>query len=163
MATFTAGRSKAGFPVAAIGPAMNAKVATGTIEVAVNPVAADIYEFCKVPAGAVVYMGWFYGDDLDTGVETLDMDIGWAANGAEAADPDGFGNLGVLTGDLVLEIKPEVSIFVPLGGTLRTLGPRLFTRETQLQAVANVTAATGGTGTLTLVVQYFMDPNYVVT
>lgn len=162
MTTFTATRSKAGFPIAGSGPAMDLKIATGTIEIAINPVAADIYEFCKVPANAVVVMGWLYGDDLDTGAETLNMDVGWAANGTEAADPDGLGNLGVLTGDLSLDIKPEVSVWYPLGGVLRTLGPQKFSAETQLQAVANVTAATGGTGTLTLVVLYFIDPNYVV-
>jgi len=162
MTTFTSTRSLAGFPIAGAGPAMDLKIATGTIEIAINPVAADIYELCKLPPFAVVCMGWLYGDDLDTGVETLDMDIGWAANGVEAADPDGFGNFGVLTGDLVLELKPEVSIFVPFGGVLRATGPQRFSAETQVQAVANVTAATGGTGTLTAVVLYFLDPNYTV-
>ncbi len=164
MTTFTATRSLEGFPIGGQGPAQTLKIATGTIEIAINPVAADIYLFCKLPTGSVIVGGHLMGDDLDTNAtETLNMDVGWAANGNEAADPDGLGNFGVLTGDVVAEIKPEVSIYIPLGGVLRTTGPQLFTAETQLQAVANVTAATGGTGTLTLVVYYFIDENYVVT
>lgn len=163
MATFKATRGKDGAPVAGVGEAMDVKVATGTIEITANPVAADIYQMCKVPANAVVFMGWIYGDDLDTGVETLDMDIGWAANGTEALDADGFGNLGLWSGDASVDVKPEVSIMYQFGGVLRTTGPQKFSKETIIQATCNVTAATGGTGTLTVVVLYFIDPNYVVT
>lgn len=161
--TFTATRGKTAFPAAASGPAMNLKVATGTIEVAANPTAGDIYEFCRLPAGAVVVMGWLYGDDLDTGIESLDLDIGWKATADEVTDTDGFGNLGLLSGDAVTDIKPEVSLWYPFGGVLRTAGPKLFTKEAVLQAYCNTTAATAGTGTLTLVALYFMDPSYVVT
>ena len=161
--TFTGTRAKSGFPAAANGPAMNLKVATGTYEITANPTAADIYEICKVPAGAVVVAGWLYGDDLDTGTESLDLDVGWKANADEVTDTDGFGNLGLLSGDAVTDIKPEVSIWYPLGGVLRTAGPKRFTQDTVLQVYCNTTAATGGTGTLTLVVLYFMDPAYVVT
>ena len=161
--TFVATRGKSTFPAAAGGAAMNLKVATGTIEIAANPTAGDIYEMCRLPAGAVVVGGHLMGDDLDTGTETLDMDIGWKATADEVTDTDGFGNLGVLTGDAVTDIKPEVSIWYPLGGVLRTAGPKRFSAEAVIQLYCNVTAATGGTGTLTLVVFYFMDPSYVVT
>lgn len=162
--TLTATRAKDSFPVAGHGDAMNLKVATGTYEIAANVEDGDIFEMCKVPANAVVVMGWLYGDDLDTNAtETLDMDIGWASNGTDAADPDGFGNLGVWAGDAVAEIKPEVSIFYPLGGVLRTAGPKKFAEETTIQIEANAAAATGGTGTVTVVVLYFIDPNYSAT
>lgn len=161
--TFVATRAKSGFPSAAIGDAMNLKVATGTIEIAANPTAGDIYEMCKVPKGAVVVGGWLLGDDLDTGTESLDMDIGWKANADEVTDTDGFGNLGVITGDVITDLKPVAGIVVPFQGVLLTAGPKLFTQETTLQVYCNVTAATGGTGTMTMVVHYFMDPNYVVT
>lgn len=128
--------------------------AYGTYELAANPTAADIIEFCRIPGGAVVLGGWLYGDDIDTGTAEFDMDIGWAANGAEAADSDGFGNFGVVSGDVVASIKPEVGISMPLGGTLITLGPQTFTKETVIQGVVNVDAATGGTGQLTLTVYY---------
>ena len=129
--------------------------AYGTIEIAANPTAADIYQFCKVPAGATVTGGWIVGDDLDTNAtETLDMDIGYAANVDEAGDPDAFGNLGVIAGDALAEYKVVAGILLPLQGILLTDGPKTFTAETTIEMVCNVTAATGGTGTLTVMVDY---------
>lgn len=161
--TLTATRAKTGFPVAAIGGAMSLKVATGTYEIGAAVEAGDIFKMCKVPAGAVVVMGWVYGDDIDTGTEVLDMDIGWAATASDTADPDGLGNLGVWSGDAVTDIKPEVSIWYPFGGVLRTAGPKLFASETTLQIQANVASNAGHVGTVTVVALYFMDPSYTVT
>jgi hypothetical protein len=161
MATNTARRAAANFPVAGLGYGGSLKVATGTYTLAANPSVADVIQFCRLPAGAVVVMGWYYGGDVDSNAtETLDIDIGWAANGAEAADPDGLGNFGVFTGDAVAEIKPEVSLWAPLGGVLRTVGPQLFTRETVIQGVVNAVAATFASKPLTVVVLYFIDPNF---
>lgn len=158
--TLTATRAQTGFPVSGVGPASQLLVATGTFEIAANVEDGDIFEMCKVPANAVVVMGWIYGDDLDTGTEALDMDVGWAANGTDAADPDGFGNLGVWSGDAVTDIKPEVSIFYPFGGVLRSDGPKKFSAETTIQVEANAAANSGGTGTMSVVVLYFIDPNF---
>ena len=75
----------------------------------------DIFELGKIPANCLVYGGWIAVDDIDTGTE-IDIDVGWAAaggsdtytdtqtgvtytNAAATADPDGFVNTGVLTGD----------------------------------------------------------------
>lgn len=160
MATFTAERGKSAFPVGGPGDAMNIKVATGTYEIAANPADNDIYQMCTVPENAVVFMGWVYGDDLDTGTETLDIDVGWASNGVDAADPDGFGNLGVWTGDAVTGIKPEAGIYYPFAGVLYTGGPKKFGAKTTIQLEANAAAAAGGTGTITISVLYFIDPNY---
>jgi|DEB0MinimDraft_3_1074331.scaffolds.fasta_scaffold00186_6 hypothetical protein len=161
--TLTATRAASTFPVAGDGMAGNVKVAIGTYELAANVEDGDIFEMCKVPANAVVFNGRVYADDLDTNAtETLDMDVGWAANGTDAADPDGFGNLGVWTGDAVAGVKPEVGINMPLGGVLMTAGAKKFSAETTIQVEANAAAATGGTGTLTVWVQYFIDPNYAV-
>jgi len=160
--TLTATRAATGFPVAGEGLAAGLQVATGTYEIAANVEDGDIFEMCKIPNNAVVVMGWMYGDDLDTGIETIDLDVGWAANGTDAADPDGLGNFGVITGDAVTGIKPEASIWMPLGGVLRTGGPKKFSAETTIQVKANAAAATGGTGTLTVVVLYFIDPNFSV-
>ena len=156
MATFTATRAASTAPVTAItGGVLN--VAWGTIEVSANPVAADVYEMCRIPAGAVVVGGYIYSDDLDTNAtETLDLDIGWLANGVEAADPDGFGNLGVLGTDTVAGIKPESGYQYPFGGTLITDGPRTFTNETVVAVTCVATAATFATGTLSLVVHYYV-------
>jgi len=160
--TLTATRGSTTFPIAQPILAGVACVALGTYEIAANVEDGDIFVMCRIPAGAVVYGGTLIAEDLDTGIETLDMDVGWAANGSEAADPDGLGNFGVITGDVVAGIKPEESIYLPLGGTLRSLGPRLFTETTTIQVEVNAAAATGGTGTMTLIVNYIMDPNFAL-
>jgi hypothetical protein len=160
MATLTAARAAAGFPVGGFAGAGVLNVAYGSYTLAANPTAADIIKFCKVPAGATVIGGWLRGEDIDTGTETLDIDIGWAANGGTGvgatADPDGFGNFGVVTGDVVTELKPEVSVFLPLNGTLKS-GPVSFDAETTIQGVVNVAANAGGTGVLWLTVLYVFN------
>lgn len=110
---------------------------------------------CKVPAGAIVVDGFVRADDMDTGAEALDMDVGWAANGSDAADPDGFGNLGVWTGDAVTDIKPEGSIYYPFNGVLKD-GPKTFARETTIQVEANAAATTFAAGTLYVGVFYIV-------
>jgi hypothetical protein len=129
--------------------------AYGTIEVSANPVAADVYQMCRIPAGAVVVGGRIYSDDLDTNAtETLDLDVGWAANGTDAADSDGFGNLGVLGTDTVAGIKPESGYNYAFGGVLVTDGPKTFAAETVVTVTCVATAATFAAGTLSVVVYY---------
>jgi hypothetical protein len=161
--TLIATRAKAGFPVAGGGLAGALYVATGTYEIAAAVEAGDIFEMCKVPAGAVVVDGLVYGDDIDTGTEALDFDIGWKATALEATDTDGFGNLGTITGDATTDVKPEASIWYPFGGVLRTAGPKKFTAEATIQIYVNTASNAGHVGTITVVVYYFMDPNFAVT
>jgi len=155
MATLTATRAAATSPVYAPVGGGTLAVAWGKITLTANPAAGDILEFFRLPRGAVVVGGYLRGDDLDAGTEELDIDIGWAANGNEAADADGFGNLGVLTGDAITDWKPEASIFMPLNGVLKD-GPVSFTAETIVQGVVNVDAATGGTGDIWLCIFYYV-------
>lgn len=155
MATLTAARAASTFPV--FRPLHGGGVmcaAWGVLELAVNPTAADIAKMCKVPGGARVIGGWLYGDDLDTGTEALDIDIGWAATADEVADPDGFGNFGVMDGDVIAQLKPVAGLIYPLQGVLLADGPKLFTAEATIQLVFNAPANAGGTGTLSLVVHY---------
>jgi hypothetical protein len=155
--TLTTTRAASTFPIQGDGWAGNLKVAYGTYTIAANVEAGDIFEMCKVPAGSTVVGGYAYADDLDTNAtETMDMDIGWAANGSDAVDLDGFGNLGVWTGDASVT-KPEVGNFFPFGGILRSAGPKTFARDTTIQVYANAAAATGGTGQLTVVVHYITN------
>lgn len=154
MATLTATRAASTFPVFKGSGAGNLCVAFGTYEIAANPTAADIIQLCRVPKGATVVGGWWGGDDLDTGTEAMDIDIGWAANGTDAADPDGFGNFGVITGDVITDLKPVASVWYPLQGVLLADGPKTFAAETIVQAVVNVAANAGGTGTINVVVYY---------
>lgn len=163
MATYTADQAATTAAVPGHGMGGNCKVSCGTVDLGTAIAANDVVNLCKVPAGAVVFMGWMFGADLDTGTETLDIDAGWLINDDEAADPDGFGNFGVITGDAVTGIKPEVSIWLPLGGVIRSAGPKLFTAETTLSLDVNANPAAGGTGILGLAALYFVDENWAVT
>jgi hypothetical protein len=154
--TLTAARAAAAFPVFKPQGAGEVGFAYGVYEIAANVEDGDIFEMCRVPAGAVVVDGFVRADNLDTNAtETLDMDVGWAANGVEAANPTGFGNLGVWTHDGVAEIKPETQIWYPFNGVLKD-GPKAFTNETTIQVEANAAAATGGVGTLYVGVYYIV-------
>jgi len=150
MATYTATRAADGFQSAG----GEFRVAWGTYDLAANPTAADIFELCRIPAGSTVVGGYFAAEDLDTGTEELDIDLGWAANGSEAADPDGLGNFGTLTGDAVTGYKPGVGTILPLQGALLSDGPLTFTKDTTIQAVVNTDAATFAAGRITAVVYY---------
>lgn len=153
--TLSATRAAGAFPDFTPAGAGALACAHGTYEIAANVEDGDIFEMCKIPPNATVVAGWVYADDLDTNAtETLDMDVGWAANGVDAADPDGFGNLGVWVGDAVANHKPEVWNRFPLGGVLKD-GPKTFGAAiTTIQVEANAAAATGGTGTLSVIVLY---------
>lgn len=154
MAILTASRATATFPIAGMGGAGNLKVAWGTYELAANPAATDLIRFCRVPKGATVVGGWLMGDDIDTGTEALDIDIGWEANGVDAADTDGFGNMGVLNGATVTNVIPVAGILRFLQGVLLADGPKTFSAETIISGLVNAPANAGGVGTLTLVVLY---------
>lgn len=135
--------------------------AYGTYDIAANVEDGDIFEMCKVPAGAVIIGGHFYGADLDTNAtETLDLDVGWAANGGsgtyDAADPDGLGNFGVLTGDAFAtgNVSNVAGLNYPLAGLLVTGVLPTFTKETTIQVEANAAAATFAAGSISVVVYY---------
>jgi hypothetical protein len=153
MATFTAARAADAFPVYVPMGAGNLGVAYGSYTFAAEQAAAETLAICKVPKGAVVLGGWLRAGDMDTGSETLDIDVGYAANGAVAADPDAFGNFGVLNGAAVTNVVPEGGIMVPLMGTLKD-GPVTFTAETTILVTFVDDAATFQAGTVTVVVFY---------
>ncbi len=153
MATVSSTHAASGFPVPGTGIL---RVAHGSYTHGSNLAAATIIEYVRIPQGAVVVGGWWGGDDLDTnGTEEIDIDIGWAANGVDAADPDGFGNLGTITGDVSVHLG-VASMWFPLQGTMLSGGPQTFGAETVLQAVINTDAATGGTGATHMVVYFYV-------
>ena len=157
MATFTSVQAAAGRAYAPLSASPAVCSAYGEISVTANPVAADIYDMVRLPAGATVIGGYFYADDIDTNAtETLDLDLGWAGNGNEALDADGFGNMGVLDGDAITGLKPEVGTFRPLGGVLFTTGPQTFTRETMIQVTCVATAATFAAGKMWVKIDYVL-------
>lgn len=157
MATFTAARAASTFPLSkpAVGGVMC--IAQGSLNVAANPVANDLYEMCRLPAGAVVVGGMFYSADLDTNAtETLDLDVGWSANGVEAANLTGFGNFGPMGTDTVAGVKSEVGYQYLLGGVLITTGPQAFSAETVVVVNTIATAATFAAGVMSVVIYYYV-------
>lgn len=156
MATLTGSRAASTFPVG--GPANQGvlQVAWGTYTFTANPTIADVVEFCKLPAGATVIGGFYQGADIDTGTETFDFDIGWAANGTDVADPDGFGNFGVQDGDVVAQFRPVAGIYYPFLNIIQDSGFKTFAAETKIIGTVVAAAAAGGTGTVKVVVYYVM-------
>lgn len=161
--TLTSTRAASTFPVAQSHTAGNLMVAYGTYEIAANVEDGDIFEMCKIPAGATIVGGYFYGDDLDTGAEALDLDVGWAANGGsgtyDSADPDGLGNLGTLTGDAFAagNVSPVVGLIYPFSGHFANGDLPTFTAETTIQVEANAAATTFAAGAISVVVFYVND------
>jgi hypothetical protein len=153
MATTTNARATSTFP-AHTGGAGRLLVAWGEYDWTAEQAAADIWNACKVPAGATVLGGFLRCSDMDSNAsETIDFDVGYAANGAVVADPDAFGNFGVQTGDAITEHLPEGGVLLPLHGTLAT-GVVTFTRDTVITLTFVDDAATFAAGTTTLVVWY---------
>lgn len=154
MATLTGTRAVSTFPVPSAARKGVLQVAWGTYTLAANPSAADIIEFCRVPAGATVIGGFLQGADIDTGTEAFDLDIGWAANGTDVADPDGFGNFGVMDGDAVAQFRPVAGIYYPFVNIIQDAGFKTFSAETVITGTVNAPANAGGTGLLKVVVFY---------
>ncbi len=127
------------------GPGGDTKVLFGSVELTAAQSANDTVNFFTAPAGFTPLFGWLYGDDIDTGTEVYEFDIG------TAADPDAYLNSGVITGDAVTGTKPEVGISIPLGGTLITTKPTELTADTDIIGTVVAAPNAGGTGTLTLI------------
>ena len=163
MTTLTSTAAAATAPVFKAGGNV-VQVARGSYSITVNPTAADIYEMCKLPAGAVVLGGRVIGADLDTnGTETLDMDLGWAANGGsgtyDAVDADGLGNFGVWVGDAFAggNTFGIAGNGFDLAGILATGIFPYFTKETLIQLTCVATCATFTAGSASVVVYYVVD------
>ncbi len=164
MATLTAANAATTAAVHGHGFGGTVKYATGTYSLSVNPTAADVLQMCRVPAGSRILGGFLYAADLDTnGTETLDIDIGWPANGGtgtyDTADSDGLGNLGVLTGDAFAtgNVSNVAGITYPFSGLLATGVLPYFTRETVIQLLFNAAAATLTAGSISVVVFYGIE------
>lgn len=157
--TLTSDRAGTGFPVSGVGHAGNLKIGWGTYQIAANVEDGDIFEMHWVHDGATVIGGWTIAEDLDTGIETIDIDLGWAANNTDAADPDGLGNFGVWTGDTSVHVVGAVNYF-PHQGVLVSAGPKTFTAgagHTMIQLEANAVAATFAAGQVTVATFYTVD------
>jgi hypothetical protein len=152
--TLSAARADANLPVFKSSGAGLVCVAWGTYAVTDDALEdGDIFEMCRVPAGATVIGGWLHCGDLDTGIETVDFMVGWAANGDEVADPNGLLLAGVKTGDISVHLD-VASTWMPLQGVLLTAGPKTFNAETLIQVEVNAAQATPAAGQLSVYVLY---------
>lgn len=128
------------------------KVAWGTYEIATALAINSTVTFFTMPAGATVIAGWLVCDDLDTGIEALEIDVG------DASSATRFLNSGVLDGDAVTGVKPETGISMRLFGTLKD-GPYTYTSATDIIGTWTAAAVGGGTGTVSLIMLYtYNDP-----
>ena len=154
MTTFTATRAATTFPVAQSHIAGTVCQAWGTIAIGTNPVDGDIYQMCWVPNGATVTGGYMVIEDIDThATETLDLMIGWAANGDEVADPNGLMLAKVLNGDISVHADIAGSR-IEFGGVLTGDGPKTFDAATLIQVEANTACATFAAGRMSVFVNY---------
>lgn len=151
--TFTADQAAASFPVyeGRGGGAVN--FAFGVYELTANPTNGDVYKMCKLPAGARVIDGFVRSDGIDSGTETLDMDVG------TSADTDAYGNLGVWNVDAVTNVRSEAGqIYYPFNGTLKDGPAAAFTTETTIQLYCNTTASAGYAAGTIYVGVYYITP-----
>lgn len=152
---------------AAHGLAKNTKIWHRKYEIAANVEDGDIFELGYLPANVMVCASVFVCDDIDTGTEALDMDVGWAANGGGAAtytdsetgvtytnsgttaSATGFNNAGVLTGDGIAELhtgNQRIQFFAD---------PLYFSEKTKVQIEANVAANAFAAGTAAVYLLYY--------
>lgn len=139
-------------------------------EIAANVEDGDIFELGYLPKNAVVCGGWVAADDIDTGTEALDIDVGWAANGGGSAtytdaetgvtytnaganaSPSGLANVGVMTGDGSAEIYQA-------GVSYRAMvfpDPLWFSEKTKVQLEANAAANAFAAGTFGVYILYYV-------
>lgn len=155
MATLTGSKAAATAPTPGV-PIPNGTlgVAWGVYTFSAAASAADIVNICKVPAGATVIGGFLQGADIDTGTEALELDVGWAANGTDVADPDGFLDSGVVSGDAIAEFRPVAGIYYPFANIIQSAGFKTFAAETTITVTVTAAANAGGTGLIKVVVFY---------
>jgi hypothetical protein len=149
-----------------------AHAAFGKYTYSTAPSANDLANMFKLPKNSLVVWGFMATDDIDTGTEALEIDVGFTANGGGAAtlttsdgttwtnNNDGsasataFVDSGVLTGDAITDLIPAGMNWRPLNGI--STGPMFFSEETVVQAKITAAANAGGTGTVYVCMFYLV-------
>lgn len=128
-------------------------------------------EVGRIPAHTLVVGGWLVADDLDTNAtETLELDFGWAANGADQTDgfTDPYGvvyenagyqasqtgliDSGVISGDAITDLVAAGKSYRPV----LLSKPLYFKRETDVVVHFEAIAATQAAGSATLYLSYLV-------
>ncbi|MGE0629647.1 MAG: hypothetical protein AB7O43_17700 [Hyphomicrobiaceae bacterium] len=128
----------------------------------------DIFELGYLPGNILVVGGHIATDDIDTGTEALDIDVGYAAageatdtwtdpntgvtftNAAASAAAAGFCNSGVLSGDGITDLLAAGVNYRPFVFPV----PLFFSAKTMVQIEANAAAGGGHTGTFGVYIDY---------
>ena len=135
------------------GHSSNTMTLFGSVNIATAQSAADIITLFTAPAGFTPLYGFLQGADLDTGTEALEIDVGIVG------DTTKYLNSGVISGDVVAEVKPVAALWMPLAEELFTVVPTEFTADTAIIATITAAANAGGTGVLTVVMTgVYKDP-----
>jgi hypothetical protein len=130
--------------VSGSGPGGDLKVLFGSKTFAVAPSAADIVKMFVIPKGFTPLFGWLVGADIDTGTETLELDVGVTGDATKYLDS------GVVTGDTIANEKITVGIKIPLQEDLMTVKPTALTADTDCIVTVTAAANAGGTGVITV-------------
>lgn len=162
MATVSTNQYTSGIP-AGHGLHGNVKAWFGKYTYTAAPSTNDLINMFNLPKNCLTLWGFVATDDIDTGTETLDIDIGYTANGGGAAtltvsdgttytndnsgvaSATGFVNGGVFTGDAIVDLAPAGTNWRPF---MHATGPKFFSEETLVQAKITAAANAGGTGTV---------------
>lgn len=145
MANYNSDQYNAGLPSGiGVGDVGNMKVLIGSYEIAAALSAADTITMFTAPAGFTPLGGYLLGDDIDTGTETLELDVGITGDATK------YLNSGVVSGDTIANEKITVGIKIPLQEDLMTVKPTAFTSDTDVIVTVTAAANAGGTGTVTL-------------
>lgn len=144
MADFNSEQYNNGIAQVGTGDFGTMKVCYGTYEIGTALTIGQTIAMFTAPEGFVPLGGYLLGDDLDTGTEALEIDVG------TVADSTKYLNSGVITGDTIANEKITVGIKIPLQEDLMTVKPTAFTADTDVILTFTAAAAAGGTGTITL-------------
>lgn len=170
MAVYTATRAGSNRPSSASGWAVDSKRAWGTIEFTATPLLGDTIYMVKLPKGAMITGGFLQGDKIDSvtaGSSLMSINIGLdkaftTADGTSFTSASGSNALASawnLGPDAATSAtyKPDNNVRnVPLGGVLLTNGPILTSDETNVYITVNASAVAFTSGTITLLVDYYM-------
>lgn len=143
MATFRTQQTLGRGPIGGVGGASQLLTRYASYSLTAALAAADVVEMIRVPAGAIIYSVLLKVTDLDTnGTPTITLTVGDGADTDRLVTSSTIGQAGGSTTTLAST------------GLLYT-----YTAEDTIDITVGTGPATGATtGTLELVVQYFVNP-----
>lgn len=141
-----------------VGDGGSLKVLYGTYNFATITIINDVVKMFVIPKGFTPLFGQLLGADLDTGSETLELDVGVTGDTTKYLDS------GVITGDTgEPDEKITVGIMLPLQEELMTVKPTAALADIDCIVTVTAAAAATGTGVITVwMAGIFNDPRSAV-